>query len=203
MHKLKILVSIAIVVAIFTLTRFILTTNQTVETQQLKVKTHQQEREITEQRLEAVWQELEEAKGDSKRLDKLQKEQESIIEDLERQLQAKLDRQSQSSQNAVYASPQAITATQGCEQLGVRLSGLGVSSGDMSAALFIAQKESGCASGAVNASSGACGEFQSLPCGKWGSPGTDTYLTHAINYANSRYGGWQGAYNFWIANHWW
>lgn len=28
-------------------------------------------------------------------------------------------------------------------------------------------------------------------------------LDHFSGYANSRYGSWQGAYNFWVLNHWW
>lgn len=99
--------------------------------------------------------------------------------------------------------PAPTPVSTNCEELGNRLLGLGVTQSDIQYALFIANKESGCRSSAVNKSSGACGEFQSLPCGKWGTPGTDQYLLKAIGYAQSRYGGWQGAHTAWVTKHWW
>lgn len=108
------------------------------------------------------------------------------------------------AQNTPQASPALATAPSGgCDELSNRLIALGVASSDVQYAIFIASKESGCRSSAVNRSSGACGEFQSNPCGKWGTPGTDQYLLKAIAYANGRYHSWQNAYRFWNANHWW
>ena len=69
---------------------------------------------------------------------------------------------------------------------------------------FIISKESGWNPNAVNASSGACGLAQALPCSK--VPGNPYNPVDSLNwmnsYVNGRYGGWQGAYNFWIRNHW-
>lgn len=70
----------------------------------------------------------------------------------------------------------------------------------------IVSRESGWNPNATNASSGACGLVQALPCSK--VPGGNGYdpvanLSWAIGYAHGRYGGWEGAYNFWQANHWW
>lgn len=52
----------------------------------------------------------------------------------------------------------------------------------------------------------ACGLAQSLPCGKQSSFGhwTDPVanLKWQYQYVTERYGGYQGAYNFWVANSW-
>lgn len=116
------------------------------------------------------------------------------------------------AQEATYTAPEPKNAPEppktaqnsgSCAELTERLLGLGVAQSDIQYAIFIANKESGCKSSSVNKSSGACGEFQSLPCGKWGAPGTDQYLLKAIQYAQNRYSGWQGAYTAWITKHWW
>ncbi len=69
---------------------------------------------------------------------------------------------------------------------------------------FMVQKESGWNPNAVNKSSGACGLAQALPCSKlgpnWSNP--VVALNWMNNYVNGRYGGWEGAYNFWQRNHW-
>jgi hypothetical protein len=75
--------------------------------------------------------------------------------------------------------------------------------GDNSMANYIYMHESGCNLNAVNA--GGCrGIGQACPGSKLPC-GADYACQNAwfTNYANQRYGGWQGAYNFWLANHWW
>lgn len=74
---------------------------------------------------------------------------------------------------------------------------------------YIISRESGWRPGAVNSSSGAYGLCQSLPASKMASAGAD-YLTNPVTqlrwcsgYAAGRYGGWQGAYNAWLVQHWW
>jgi uncharacterized protein YabE (DUF348 family) len=53
------------------------------------------------------------------------------------------------------------------------------------------------------------GLCQSTPAIKMASAGDDwrtnaiTQLKWCSNYAQGRYGGWEGAYNFWTVNHWW
>lgn len=68
----------------------------------------------------------------------------------------------------------------------------------------IVQKESGWNPNALNASSGACGLAQALPCSKVpGNPFNPVDSLKWMNgYVNGRYGGWAGAYNFWQANRW-
>lgn len=76
--------------------------------------------------------------------------------------------------------------------------------GDNEYAHYIYSHESGCNTGAWN-SSGCYGIGQACPASKVSYCNGDyacenEYFT---NYANSRYGGWAGAYNFWVNNHWW
>lgn len=171
-------------------------------------KLEQQNIEVRQQ-LEQRQSDIEQLLKDTKQKEQNEAELKKELERLNKELQAKKTRESRAlAEKAVKKPSTAVrtpitNATANCEQLKTKLSRLGVSSSDMQYAIYIAQKESGCRSNAVNASSGACGEFQSLPCGKWGSPGTDTYLKNAINYAVNRYGSWSGAYNFWVNSHWW
>lgn len=70
---------------------------------------------------------------------------------------------------------------------------------------FIYQKESGNNPSATNKSSGACGLGQALPCSKMGCSLQDYACQDAFftNYMLSRYGSWEKAKAFWLANHWW
>lgn len=70
---------------------------------------------------------------------------------------------------------------------------------------FIVSSESGWNPNAVNASSGASGLVQALPCGKVPGSCFDPVdnLRWASGYAEGRYGSWAKAYDFWQANHWW
>ena len=69
---------------------------------------------------------------------------------------------------------------------------------------FMVTKESGWNPNAVNKSSGACGLAQALPCSKVaGSPYDPVNsLNWMNNYVNGRYGGWKGAYDFWLVKKW-
>lgn len=70
---------------------------------------------------------------------------------------------------------------------------------------FIVSRESGWNPNATNSSSGACGLAQALPCGKVGGAGgydPVTALAWQHSYVTNRYGGYAGAVEFWLANHW-
>ncbi|MGO2061809.1 MAG: transglycosylase SLT domain-containing protein [Microbacteriaceae bacterium] len=69
---------------------------------------------------------------------------------------------------------------------------------------FIASRESGWNPNATNPTSGACGLIQAYPCSKVPGGGYDPVanLTWANSYAQ-KYGGWNGAYDFWRSNNWW
>jgi len=136
-----------------------------------------------------------------------------VKEDLEKQLQAKAAEKARIAQiqrAQAEAAPKVVTnatptikaSSTGCDGLRAKLSSLGVLGANLDAAITLAKRESSCNEYAVNSSSGACGAFQSLPCGKWGAPGTNQYYLGAINYANSRYGSYVNALNFSYANNW-
>jgi hypothetical protein len=83
----------------------------------------------------------------------------------------------------------------------------GISSGDYAYANFIISHESGWRTTAANPS-GAYGLCQALPGSKMATAGGDwqtnpvTQLRWCTGYA-SRYGGWGGAYNFWLSHRYW
>lgn len=85
----------------------------------------------------------------------------------------------------------------------------GISSSDYQYVDYIITKESGWNYLAVNSFSGAYGLCQALPGSKMASAGSDwatnpeTQISWCNSYATSRYGSWQAAYNFWLANNWW
>lgn len=139
-------------------------------------------------------------------LEKQVEELNKVKSDLEAQLQAKKEREAKlasiAKQTALASSVKPTTASSNCDTLRSQLSRLGITGAELNAAITLATRESSCRDGAVNASSGACGAFQSLPCGKWGAPGTDQYLRGAINYAKSRYGGFVAALNHSYAKGW-
>jgi len=84
------------------------------------------------------------------------------------------------------------------------LSASNIAEADWGYADYLVSRESGWNPNAVNASSGACGLAQALPCTK--VPGNPYNPIDSLNWMNGyvtgRYGGWQKAYNFWTANHW-
>jgi len=81
----------------------------------------------------------------------------------------------------------------------------GIAAGDWGYVDYIVSKESGWNPNAYNASSGASGLVQALPCGKVPGNCFDPVdnLRWATGYATGRYGSWAGAYAFWVSNNWW
>ena len=81
----------------------------------------------------------------------------------------------------------------------------GIAESDWGYVDYIVSRESGWNPNATNASSGACGLVQALPCSKVPGNGYDPVdnLRWATGYATGRYGSWAGAHAFWTNNHWW
>jgi uncharacterized protein YabE (DUF348 family) len=78
-----------------------------------------------------------------------------------------------------------------------------IAEADWGYADYLVTRESGWNPNAVNKSSGACGLPQALPCSKLGPNWNDPVV--ALNWMNTyvgRYGGWAGAYAFWLVHHW-
>lgn len=80
----------------------------------------------------------------------------------------------------------------------------GIPESDYSYVDYIVQKESSWNPEAYNASSGSCGLVQALPCSKipgdWRNP--VNALKWQFSYVTARYGGYAGAYAFWVSNNW-
>lgn len=146
-----------------------------------------------------------------KKLEEQRQQLEKEKQELNQQLQAKLEAKSklaQASQSVVNTVTQTQTASAApvvsgnrCPNIEAKLASLGVPADQLAAAGQLAYRESTCNETVYN-SIGACGAFQSLPCGKWGAPGTTQYYQGAIAYANNRYGGYNQALAHSLANNW-
>lgn len=128
-------------------------------------------------------------KDKKKRLEKIKKLNEEV-EKTKRELQAKRNAATVYAEEAPEAPPQAPASSTGCNT--------GNKYKD-----FIYSHESGCRPEAVN-SIGCRGIGQAcpgtkLPCGA-DFACQDAFFTE---YAMNRYGSWEAAYNFWLANNWW
>lgn len=75
---------------------------------------------------------------------------------------------------------------------------------DFADAEYILTRESGCNPNSINASSGACGVGQALPCSKMGCALGDGYcqMVWFRNYVMGRYGSFANAVAFWRAHNW-
>lgn len=152
----------------------------------------------SEQEINQLKQEIEQRKANE---EKLKADLQAKIENQNRIAQAEKELvNTVTSTQTAYAAP-ARASSGSCVDIQNKLAALGVPADQLAAAGQLAMRESTCNEYVVN-SIGACGAFQSLPCGKWGSPGTTEYYRGAINYANSRYGGYNQALAHSLANNW-
>lgn len=138
---------------------------------------------------------------------KLQKDNKS----LKANLQAKKKRQAEEARLAsVKPVVKAVKATQPAPTVKVTgnkaswLAASGIPEAHWGMVDSIVTRESGWNPNAVNASSGACGLGQQLPCGKWSGAWNDPVaaLRAMTGYVDGRYGGWPQAVAFWEANNW-
>lgn len=169
-----------------------------IETQKLKNRLNDGEKKSQEE-LQKLRQEIDERKQNEERL--------------ERELQAKLQRQNDEESRLARLAEKAVnTATQtktasaasygGNKQSWLEASG--IPSSEWWAVDSIVSRESSWNPNAVNASSGACGLGQQLPCGKWAGAWNDPVaaLKAQYQYVKDRYGGYPQAVSFWNANKW-
>lgn len=136
-----------------------------------------------------------------KQLEEVQKK----LEETEKALQAK--RSTPQSSVAYAAEAPASTPTRTYTGGGNKeawMAAAGIPQSDWWAVDSIVSRESSWNPNAVNASSGACGLAQALPCSKVGGNWSDpvTSLAWQYGYVKARYGGYPQAVAFWNANHW-
>jgi len=119
---------------------------------------------------------------------------------LEAEVQAKAEAKRVAAQRVQQAA-QSVSVTQRASAAPQGVTGCG-SDPDQQ---FIYQRESGCRTNAINASSGACGLGQALPCGKMGCSLSDWNCQNNwfTGYMRQRYGSWANARAFWERNLWW
>lgn len=137
-------------------------------------------------------------------------------EDLESQLQAKLKAKQQAA-DVASAAINRLTGTATAAAAGSQgdkytlMAAAGISAADYEAVDYIVNHEGSWAGTQRynTGGSGAYGLCQALPASKMASAGAD-YMTNPVtqlrwcaSYAGDRYGGWWGAYTFWINNSWW
>lgn len=147
---------------------------------------------------------LNKAERKSKQLEKkskrLQRENDALKERKEARLAAQQRQERQTVQKPTPAKPKPVVASSGgCESW---MASAGIR--DLHNARELIRRESGCNPHAVNASSGACGVAQELPCGKSGCSIGDgaCQVSWMHRYVKDRYGSWAAAINFHNAQGW-
>ena len=203
-------IRIALVVLVIAFTGLgahnLITSKRAEDNLKKELQYQQTEKAKTLQQLEKTQDDHTKTLEQKQQLEQKTQEQDQKIKELEQQLSVRREN-ARKLANAVTGTATASAATptgSGCEWLSGQLVAAGLSSGEISAALNIASRESGCRQTAVNPGSGACNVFQELPCGKWGGGGNlAAHIAGATQYANARYGGWQGAWAAWQSKHWW
>lgn len=167
----------------------------------IDLKTHELKGAELQEKLEV---ELNKDTKDQEKIKQLEQENRQFQEEtkeLQRQLQVKRD------SKAKLAASKALNTVTGTQKVSAAPQTSGGATkgncGDNMYKQYIYQKESNCNTAAVN-SIGCRGIGQACPGSKLPC-GNDFACQDAwfSNYAQQRYGGWKGAYNFWLQNHWW
>lgn len=140
-----------------------------------------------------------------KQIKQLEKDRES----LQRELQAKLNRQQAEKERLARASEKALQV-QKVQAAAPQVTGIcadwiasaGIS--DVINASELIRRESNCNPSVVNPSSGSCGVAQELPCGKSGCSLGDgaCQVRWMDSYIKSRYGSWSNAVAHHNAKNW-
>lgn len=166
---------------------------QYTHTAKLEQKYNQTQVELQEKlkSLDSTNSQLESTVQDKTKLQQQVEELNKLKSDLEAQLQAKKEREAQLAsiaQQTAQASSVKVTYALPANE----------------AKAFIYQHESGNNPAAVN-SIGCRGIGQACPGSKLPCSDSDYACQDAwfTNYAMTRYGSWEKAYQFWVANRWW
>lgn len=160
-----------------------------------------------QQKMLELDKELDHTKGTSEQ----DKEKIRLLEEekqqLQKDLQAKLEKKQQEAiahanlqRASVRATGTAVASASGNCATWIQQAGIT----DTANAIELIRRESNCNPNAVNSSSGACGVAQELPCGKSGCSLGDgaCQVKWMNNYVANRYGSWSNAVAFHNANNW-
>lgn len=208
-NKLLNLVGVVVFIGFITVgVANIRSTNNKIKFKEIELKSQEVKLKQLDERYQEVLDKKANTEAEKQEQQKKIEELEAEKQRLQRDLQAKLDKQQADKEKLAKATKKA-SGTQtvsalasGCEALRAQMLELGVGAHEIDSAIKLAMRESSCNHNARNKSSNACGAYQSLPCGKWGAPGTTEYLQGAINYARDRYGDYNNALAHSYANNW-
>lgn len=172
--------------------RHIKTLNNQIEFKQIQLKDNSTQLKLLDSKYDQLNKELDRTGSDKAKVEQQLKDLQIERDKLQADLQAKKE---QKAKDLAVKAQQAAQATY-TPQKAYAQSGNYYKD-------FIYQKESGNNPNAVN-SIGCRGIGQAcpgtkLPCGA-DYACQDAWFT---NYAMTRYGSWEKAYNFWVANRWW
>lgn len=172
--------------------RHIKTLNNQIEFKQIQLKDNSTQLKLLDSKYDQLNKELDRTGSDKAKVEEQLKQLQKERDKLQADLQAKKE---QKAKDLAVKAQQAAQATYTPQKAYAQ-------SGNFYKD-FIYQKESGNNPNAVN-SIGCRGIGQAcpgtkLPCGA-DYACQDAWFT---NYAMQRYGSWEAAYNFWVANKWW
>lgn len=170
--------------------------------QKTKLENSQTEKQKLNDQLNESKQELIEQDDTHKQeIKKLQEENKSLND----QLQAKIE-QKQKIAAAEQAKKATTVAAAPVASTPILAPSIMAGCGTNSFSQYIYAKESGCNLTVTNAE-GCIGIGQACPASKLLAvcPALDFSCQDSFftSYAVGRYGSWEGAYNFWLANNWW
>lgn len=151
--------------------------------------------------LTSTAEELEQLEARHAELAKQLENEKKTIEELKAKIEAKKEADRKAAE---AAKAPVVTASYSAPAVPAN-TGPVAGCGDNFYANYIYMHESGCRTHNPNGS-GCDGIGQACPASKVIGPcGYDYACQNAwfTNYAIERYGSWEGAYNFWINNHWW
>lgn len=174
--------------------------NDGIQLKQIELRDNSAKLKILDQKYKDLNTELDKSGADKAKVEKQLQELQKQRDDLEQQLQAKLDaKRSNIASRATNALIGTAYASGGCADW---MAQAGVT--DVANATWLINKESGCNPSAINSSSGACGIAQELPCGKSGCSLGDgvCQIRWMQSYVLSRYGSWGAAVAFHQSHNW-
>lgn len=173
-----------------------------IQLKQIDIKDNSAKLKLLDKKYTDLNSELNKKDADKAKIEQDLKNLQKERDELQAQLQAKLDAKAKDiavkAQNAVTAPVRTQTAyaSGGCADW---MAQAGIPQTEATSKLIL--KESGCNPYAVNPSSGACGIAQEYPCGKSGCALGDgvCQLRWMQTYINGRYGSWDNALATWYS----